>query len=271
MGKLRENILAQAYLPLTLWWDAFETETYIINRLPTTTLHHHCPFTLLFKTQPQFLELKVFGCACFPYLKCYNTKLAFRSHKCVFIGYSLSHKGYKCLSPTGRIYIADTVSFNEQEFPYTSLFAATSSQDSASVKSSGQLHSGPVFSISPTLPIFTSTYNSSTHTHTQSPAASASASSFTSPASLSLQTHTSTPIPTSSVPPTASISLQLNKHPMTTRSKVDTVKPKVLITTPAPLPTDSIPIKPSLPTAPKYHKLALADPAWYQNYGSGRY
>jgi len=54
-------------------------------------------------------------------LRPYNsTKLAFRSQSCVFIGYSKNHLGYQCLPiPSGRIYIARHVVFNELKFPFS--------------------------------------------------------------------------------------------------------------------------------------------------------
>ena len=64
--------------------------------------------------------LRCFGCTCYPYLRDYNKhKFAYHSSKCVFIGYSPSHKGYKCLHASGKIYIARHVVFYELTFPYT--------------------------------------------------------------------------------------------------------------------------------------------------------
>jgi hypothetical protein len=64
--------------------------------------------------------MRVFGCACWPHLRPYNQhKLDFRSKPCIFIGYSPSHRGYKCLHlPTGRIYISRNVIFDESTFPF---------------------------------------------------------------------------------------------------------------------------------------------------------
>jgi hypothetical protein len=63
------------------------------------------------------------SCACWPNLRPYNNhKLAFRSKKCVFLGYSNLHKGFKCLDiPTGRIYISRDVIFDEHVFPFSNL------------------------------------------------------------------------------------------------------------------------------------------------------
>jgi len=39
------------------------------------------------------------------------------------MGYSQVHKGYKCLTPSGKIYISKDVKFNEEDIPYTKLFS----------------------------------------------------------------------------------------------------------------------------------------------------
>lgn len=87
-------LLAQSRLPLHFWGEEFQSATYLINRLPTPILDNKSPLERLTKVQPDYMFLKVFGCECFPYLRPYNsTKFSFKSTKCVFIGYSLQHKG----------------------------------------------------------------------------------------------------------------------------------------------------------------------------------
>jgi hypothetical protein len=67
---------------------------FLINRLPTRLLHMKTPLELLLHETPDYMFLKVFGCACWPHTHPYNNhKLEFRSKKCVFLGYSSLHKG----------------------------------------------------------------------------------------------------------------------------------------------------------------------------------
>lgn len=110
---------------------------HLINRLPTASLNFSVPYTVLFGQPPSYQQhLKAFGCACFAFLRPYNShKLEFRSHECLFLGYS-NHKGYKCLSPSGKVFISKDVVFNETRFPYTDLFSKPSSHSSSSPSSS---------------------------------------------------------------------------------------------------------------------------------------
>ena len=91
------TVLAKASLHLKFWWEAFESATYLLNRLPTVGLHNLSPFEVLFGHLPNYNSVKVFGCVCYPYLITYNPhKLHSRTFPCLFLGYSSCHKGYKC-------------------------------------------------------------------------------------------------------------------------------------------------------------------------------
>lgn len=74
----------------------------------------------MFCTPPDYHLLKVFECLCFSYLCPYNRhEMNFRSQPCVFLGYSHSHHGYRCLdTSTGKLYIALHVHFDETQFPF---------------------------------------------------------------------------------------------------------------------------------------------------------
>uniref|UniRef100_A0A2N9I1W1 Integrase catalytic domain-containing protein n=1 Tax=Fagus sylvatica TaxID=28930 RepID=A0A2N9I1W1_FAGSY len=112
-------LLAHSGLSTQYWVEAFLTAIYLINRLPTPTLSNLTPYFKLFHRSPDYHLLRTFGCACYPLLRPYNKhKLNFRSKKCVFLGYSPHHRGYRCLDlSTHRVYISRDVVFNEQDFP----------------------------------------------------------------------------------------------------------------------------------------------------------
>jgi histone deacetylase 1/2 len=117
------TLLAHSSMPLKFWDEAFLTAVFIINRLPSRVIDHDTPLHRLFGQEPEYASLRTFGCAVWPNLRPYNTrKLEFRSKKCVFLGYSNLHKGFKCLDPSdGRVYISRDVVFDEQLYPFSLL------------------------------------------------------------------------------------------------------------------------------------------------------
>jgi len=101
-------LLAYANLPKPYWEDAFLMAVYIINHLPTKILNHFSLFEKAYHQKQNYNFMRVFGCACWPNLRPYNKhKFDYRSKTCIFIGYSLSHQGYKCLDlSTGKIFVS---------------------------------------------------------------------------------------------------------------------------------------------------------------------
>ena len=127
------TLLSHSHMPLKFWIEAFQIVVYTINLLPSSALKFQILFEVLFHKQPNYLMLQPFGCTCFPYLHPYNKhKFEFHSTKCVFIGYSHTQAGYKCLHPSGRIYVSQHVQFNPDNFPYISLFSSNSISKSCS-------------------------------------------------------------------------------------------------------------------------------------------
>lgn len=257
------TLLAQAHMPLKFWWEAFLTAVHLINFLPSSTLYNSCPHSLLYNVLPDYTKLKVFGCTCFPYLRPYNKhKLQLRSQKCVFLGYSANHKGFKCLSSTGRLYIADSVLFNEKEFPYTSLFPTAVSTSSSS-PSQSTIFYGPTFSI----PAADSTNHfSSTDENTSS----SSSPSTSSPPSkdMSSASHLQT-TSSSTIIPNPSATHPNNTHTMITRSKAGISTSKVFsainsskIISSSSSPPANPPANP-LPSLPTSYKAALKDKDWF--------
>jgi hypothetical protein len=109
----------QASLPASYWAEALHTATHLLNRLPSKAVSHPTPYFALYGTAPTYAHLRVFGCACYP-----NTsataphKLSPRSTRCLFLGYSSDHKGYRCLDlASHRIIISRHVVFDEDVFP----------------------------------------------------------------------------------------------------------------------------------------------------------
>ena len=229
------TLLAKAKLPLSFWWEAFSTSAFLINRLPTSVLpSHKSPYETLFKHKPDYDFLKCFGYSYFPYLRFYNKyKFNYHTTKCLFIGYNSDHKGYKCLSSKGVVYVARHVVFNESEFPFS-----TDSLFSKQPSSSASEYRYPMFKVSSvSVPLHDPSGSSNTIIQPfQLPAASASSSSSSSssPSSPPAQTHH----PPSHTSPyisqntfnqqPSSLQAPLPNHPMITRAKAGVFKPKFL-------------------------------------------
>jgi histone deacetylase 1/2 len=112
------SLLAQSSMPLKYWDQAFLTATYLINRTPNKVINNSTPLERLYKMQIDYTSLSVFGCACWPNLRPYNShKLAFRSKQCAFLGYTNLHKGFKCLDiASGCVYIYHAMWFLMRAF-----------------------------------------------------------------------------------------------------------------------------------------------------------
>jgi hypothetical protein len=112
-------LLFQASLPASYWAEALHIAAHLLNRLLSKAVRHPTPHFALYGAAPSYDHLRVFGCACYP-----NTsataphKLSPRSTRCLFLGYSPDHKGYRCLDLTShRIIISRHVVFDEDVFP----------------------------------------------------------------------------------------------------------------------------------------------------------
>ena len=112
--------MAHSRMPLKYWVESFRTATFLINQMPSKILNNESPWQKLFGKAPDYTNLRSFGCACFPFLRPYNShRLQFRSTECVFLGYSPNHKGYRCLDVhSGRVYLSRHVVFDKTLFPF---------------------------------------------------------------------------------------------------------------------------------------------------------
>jgi hypothetical protein len=74
-NNIVHTLLFQASMPPQYWVESLHT---------------------VYNTSPTYEHLRVFRCVCYPYLSAIGPhKLAPHSTWCVFIGYSLDHKGYR--------------------------------------------------------------------------------------------------------------------------------------------------------------------------------
>jgi hypothetical protein len=120
VNNVIRTLLIQASLPGRYWAERLHTATYLLNRLPTKAIQAACPHLALLGSAPSYENLRVFGCACYS-----NTattmphKLAPRSTRCVFLGYSADHKCYRCLDlSTNRLIVSRHVVFDDDSFPF---------------------------------------------------------------------------------------------------------------------------------------------------------
>ncbi|PKU80787.1 Retrovirus-related Pol polyprotein from transposon TNT 1-94 [Dendrobium catenatum] len=115
------TLLSTASVPYIYWPEAVATAAYLINRMPSKTIHNCTPFELIYHTKPDYSNLRVFGCECFPLLPSHKRhKFQPKATSSIFLGYSDQHKGYKCLdSQTKRIIISRHTTFIEDSFPFS--------------------------------------------------------------------------------------------------------------------------------------------------------
>ncbi|KAG8484431.1 hypothetical protein CXB51_022868 [Gossypium anomalum] len=220
------TLMAQASLPLDLWYYAFAHSVHLINRLPTPVLHKRSPYEVLYQDRPSYSYLKVLGCACYPCLRPYHRhKLQFRSAQCVFLGVGMNQKGYKCLDSSGRVFISRHVTFDESLFPFQKGFSLeTSSPVDKSARC--QLHF-PVVEAEPvSVPVVSLSLPSPMSSHENHNGQSSSAMEASTPLSVAQSSSTPVALESLSASPIQTVHLP-NAHPMQTRSKSGIFKPKL--------------------------------------------
>lgn len=106
----RLSLPVHSFLPTKYWFEAFNIDVYLVNRMPVWSSVSCCS---------RLCQPKSFWMCLLPMALALPTiKLEFKPIKCIFLGYNLDHKGYLWLDPsTGRVYISRHVVFTEQEFP----------------------------------------------------------------------------------------------------------------------------------------------------------
>lgn len=138
-------LLLGAMVPSYHWGDAVSTAVYLINRMPSKILHFKTPLQILSThiSLPSILMLppRIFGCVAFVHLhKNQRTKLDPCAARCLFLGYGLHKKGFRCYDPTtNRTYITMDVTFLESENFYPSPVPNSSLQGETQVEETNWL------------------------------------------------------------------------------------------------------------------------------------
>ncbi|KAG7543347.1 Reverse transcriptase RNA-dependent DNA polymerase [Arabidopsis thaliana x Arabidopsis arenosa] len=112
--EVARSMMFHTNVPKRFWSDAVVLACYLINRTPTKILQDSSPFEVLNKNKPSINHLRVFGCVCFVLIGEQRNKLDPKSVKGMFIGYSITQKGYKCYIPeTKKVLVSRDVKFVE--------------------------------------------------------------------------------------------------------------------------------------------------------------
>ena len=237
------TLLTDAHMPLSYWPYAFQAATYLINRMPTSTLNNKTPFELLFNQNPNYMELKQFRCLCYPLSRPYNThKLQSKVVSCVFVGYSLTQNAYLCLDLLSRkIYHSRHVLFDETVFPMAQTNPCPSDKSPSATSALGASH--PVAISLPLLYPARSPTTTASALGTAAPSSPLVASPSTSVPSqvcsplFAAQTGTSSQNLIVSHSPVVSLPIEPRPHRIVTRSMNNIYKPKSLfMVTKHPLP-----------------------------------
>ncbi|PKU83090.1 Retrovirus-related Pol polyprotein from transposon TNT 1-94 [Dendrobium catenatum] len=211
------SLLFTASVPPKYWPDAILTAVYLINRMPSSTTKNKSPFELVYRRKPEYQNMRTFGCACYPLIPPnLRHKLQPRARSCVFLGYSETYKGYKCLdSSSNKLFMSRHVTFDEHIFPFS---AGNTSSSKAPINDFNQ----------PSLLIPTSTIGSTSIPTSENTTTNTDTRNLVEQEHTELSTVSPEDVPTvpanNSVP---SISPQLSSHPMITRQKTGSLKPRV--------------------------------------------
>ncbi|TYK27009.1 reverse transcriptase [Cucumis melo var. makuwa] len=102
--------------------DVVLTVVHLINRMPSRVLHLQTPLKCVKELYPYTrlifdVPLRVFGCTTYVHNHGPNpSKFTPRTQTCVFVGYPLHQRGYKCFHPSSRKYfVSMDVTFLEDQ------------------------------------------------------------------------------------------------------------------------------------------------------------
>ncbi len=143
-------MLNEKNLPKYFWAIVIATTIYIMNQTPTAAVHGMTPKEKFTGKKPDVSHFKVFGCIAYVHVPDEKTsKLDPKAENCIFIGYSLEQKGYRCFNSSIRkLQVSRDVVFDEMASWYPPLKIVEDGEDRngdvpSKVEQESQLISGP--------------------------------------------------------------------------------------------------------------------------------
>ncbi|MCO5567705.1 hypothetical protein L7F22_021399 [Adiantum nelumboides] len=123
IAEVARALMSEKNMPPCYWAEASSTAVYTMNMTPTATVHDMTPEEKLTRKKPDVSHFKVFGCIAYVHVPDeLRMKLESKAEKCVFIGYSIEHKGYKYYNPVKRqVRVSKDVVFDEMATWYTDM------------------------------------------------------------------------------------------------------------------------------------------------------
>ncbi len=111
-------MMYNAGLDKKFWAEAVCTAVMIRNRSPTVAVDNMTPYECFYGKKPDVSHFKVFGCKAYMHVPKENRKKwDSKTKKCIFVGYSVTSKGYRLYDPVSRkICVSRDVLFDEDEF-----------------------------------------------------------------------------------------------------------------------------------------------------------
>jgi hypothetical protein len=116
-------MLNEKNLPNYFWAKVVVTVVYIRYQTPTAVIHGMTPEEKFTGKKLDVSHLRVFGCIAYVHVPDKKrSKLDPKIKKCIFIGYSLEQKGYRCFNPsTWKLQVSRDVVFDEMVSWYSPL------------------------------------------------------------------------------------------------------------------------------------------------------
>ena len=118
--SLKEKVLCmllRSSLPVAFWWYAVQCGCYLLNRVPTKTVHGHMtPYECIFNIPPDLKWLRIWGCKCYVLKPIAERKKDFddKAYSGFLVGYGEQNTGYLVFVPElNKAVVSVHVVFNE--------------------------------------------------------------------------------------------------------------------------------------------------------------